>query len=165
MWNEYRMSSIHVFFDGFIRQFSGSPLNLNLISHFLDSLSVLLSWSDETDFFWKLYLFHWSSVFETVDLQQSFDVFYNQVNCVLNLYFPLTKVILTSRDPPHVTPRIKSILRTRNRLMHAGSIEKAAACTEQVSKLIVKTNSKKLARLSEKTAPKILWNEVNGTLL
>jgi hypothetical protein len=106
----------------------------------------------------------WSNVFETDDLQKSFDQFYNQVNTILDFYFPLSKVTLTSRDPPHITPRIKSILRARNRLMRAGSLEKAAACTDQVSRLIAKTNSKKLARLSGKTAPKILWNEVNDSL-
>ena len=42
----------------------------------------------------------WSNVFESDDLQRSFDVFYNNVNCILNLYFPLSTVTLTSRDSP-----------------------------------------------------------------
>ena len=83
---------------------------------------------------------------------------------MFNLHFPLSIVTITSRDPSHVTPRIKSILRARNRYMHAGKLELAAACTEQVSQLIVKANSKKLASLSGKTAPKTMWAEINSSL-
>jgi hypothetical protein len=78
-------------------------------------------------------LIDWSLVLTASDLQDSFDLFYKQIDCMFNLHFPLSTVTLTSRDPPHVTPRIKSILRKRNRHMHAGRIELAAACTEQVS--------------------------------
>ena len=106
----------------------------------------------------------WSLVFSATDLQLSFDLFYKQILCMLNLHFPVSTVTLTSRDPPYVTPRIKSILRARNRHMHAGKLELAAACSEQVASLIAKANENRLVGLSGKTAPRTLWSEVNIAL-
>ena len=59
--------------------------------------------------------------------QQAFDNFYHAATNLLESCYPERLVTITSRDPEYVTPDIKSKLRRKNRLMHAGRVEEAGA--------------------------------------
>jgi hypothetical protein len=83
---------------------------------------------------------------------------------MLDTFFPVSQITLSNHDPPFVTPAIKSILRKRNKLMHAGKLERAEACTDQVSRLIAKANCSRLAYLNGKKASKTMWSEVRKSL-
>jgi len=59
----------------------------------------------------------------TDDTQQSFDRFYDAVLGLLNYFYPVRYVTITSRDPDFITPHIKAMLRRKYRLTRAGREE------------------------------------------
>ena len=73
----------------------------------------------------------------TNDTQSAFDIFYASVLSMLDTFYPLRAVTVTNRDPYFVTPKVKSLLRKRNRLMRRGRIEKAESITKRISQSIV----------------------------
>jgi len=72
----------------------------------------------------------------TDDTQQSFDRFYDAVLGLLNMFYPVRYVTVTSRDPEFITPQVKAMLRRKNRLMRAGREEEAGALALQIGKII-----------------------------
>jgi len=70
----------------------------------------------------------------TDDTQQSFDWFYDAVLELLNMFYPVQYVTVTSRDPEFITPQIKAMLRRKNRLMRAGREEEAGAVHSKLGK-------------------------------
>jgi len=62
------------------------------------------------------------------DTQRDFDAFYDVALQLLEWFYPLRSITITSRDPYYITPAIKAKLRRKNRLMRAGSIEKNVDC-------------------------------------
>ena len=50
---------------------------------------------------------------------------YDMVTGLLNHFYPVRTITVTSRDPTYITPSIKAKLRSKNRMMRAGRIEKA----------------------------------------
>ena len=56
---------------------------------------------------------------------------------MLDTFHPLRAVTVTNRDPYFVTPKIKSLLRKRNRLRRKGRIEKAESITKRINQSIV----------------------------
>ena len=77
--------------------------------------------------FFSTFLTLTSPTLPSRDLQEQFDQFYNNALYLLNHFYPERTITLTSRDPEFVTPAIKTSLRRKNRLMHAGRIEEANA--------------------------------------
>ena len=80
---------------------------------------------------------NWDDVLNTTDTQSAFDIFYASVLSMLDTFYPLRAVTVTNRDPYFVTPKVKSLLRKRNRLMRRGRIEKAESITKRISQSIV----------------------------
>ena len=105
--------------------------------------------------------FDWGDVMLCNDTEKAFDCFYSKAQCMLDRYFPISQITVTSRDPPYVTPLIKSLLRKRNRLMRSGQIDKAEAFTKQVSTLITRENSRRLCEGNNRHINKNMWSEVN----
>jgi len=54
-------------------------------------------------------------------------LFYSIAHSLLDHFYPEHTVTMTSRDPAYVTPRMKAMLRRKNRLMRAGRVEEAGA--------------------------------------
>src|SRR5207244_2947683 len=69
-------------------------------------------------------------------------------------------ITITSRDPPFVTPHIKSMLKDRNKCMRRGQIPKANALSTQINATIVKFNAGYLNASSDKFGGKQLWSAV-----
>ena len=53
--------------------------------------------------------------------------FYDTALRILDYFYPIRTISVTSRDPDFVTARIKAMLRRKNRLMRAGRVEEAGA--------------------------------------
>ena len=62
------------------------------------------------------------------------------VTGLLNHFYPERTITIASRDPTYITPSIKAKLRSKNRMMRAGRIEKANALAVQISKEITYRN-------------------------
>ena len=85
---------------------------------------------------------------------------------LLNHFYPERTIPVTSRDPTYITPSIKAKLRSENRMMRAGRIEKANALAVQIGKEITYRNKSRLSGLSHKTDAKSVWKavrQVTGT--
>jgi len=102
--------------------------------------------------------FNWDHVINATDTQTAFDKFYDSVLSMLNIFYPLCTVTVTNRDPYFVTPKIKSLLRKRNRLMRKGRIEKAESITNRISQSIV--DRAKVTLSSCGRGSKELWDKV-----
>ena len=55
----------------------------------------------------------WAPVLNSTDVQAATDSFYVLANQLLDTFFPLNHVTLSSRDPPYITPTIKHLLRLK----------------------------------------------------
>jgi len=95
-----------------------------------------------------------------LDVQESFDHFYAYALNLLDTFFPIKAITLTSFDPDYITPEIKALLRKKNSLMHKGQLEKAAALSDKIGYLITKYNSKQLTHLSPASDTFDLWAAV-----
>ena len=78
---------------------------------------------------------------ETTETQVLFDQLYEYLHFLLDQFFPLKTVTITSRDPPHVTPQLKHLLRQKNKLMKQGKIDSADAIAKKISDIIMKKNA------------------------
>ena len=70
-------------------------------------------------------------------VQSQFDYFYSSAIDLLNQFYPLRTITVTSRDPDFVTPAIKAKLRHKNRLMRRGRVEEASTLAQRIGKDIV----------------------------
>jgi len=86
---------------------------------------------------WYLSDINWDNVTNVTDTQTAFDIFNVTVLSLLDTFYPLRTVTVTNRDPYFITPKIKSLLRKRNRLMRRERIEKAESNTKKISQCIV----------------------------
>ena len=98
------------------------------------------------------------------NVQDMFDTFYSSAIKLLDDFFPLKSVTITSSDPSFVTPEIKSLLRRKNFLMRSGKVEKANAMAIKIGNLIAKANSKQLTRLDKDSSSQELWQMVKQCL-
>ena len=87
----------------------------------------------------------WSPLYSCVTVKPAFDLFYSHRERIISMVFPLKSVTLTSRDPPYITPRIKYLLRERNRLMRRGRLELAGALSMKIGAAIARHNSARLS--------------------
>jgi len=92
--------------------------------------------------------YDWSNLYSTTEVQASFDIFYTTLEAVLTEHYPPRSVTLTSRDPPFMTPVVKSLVRQRNQLLRRGHVEKALAISIRVGREIQQLNSGRLAGVS-----------------
>lgn len=100
----------------------------------------------------------------TCSVQSNFDTLYTIMQDLLDTFYPVEYITVTSSDPPFVTPIIKALLRRKNRLMRKGRIEEASALSERVRTLITHRSSKWLRNVDIRKNPKEVWNKVNEVL-
>src|SRR4051812_43743238 len=67
--------------------------------------------------------------------------------------------IMATDYPAFVTPRVKALLRRKNKLMRKGLVEKAASITERLRKEIILANKNELSTLSI-TNSREMWESV-----
>ena len=82
---------------------------------------------------------------------------------VLNSFYPMSRISLSSRDPPFMTPTLKFMLRDKNYLMNAGKIEKANALATKIGAMITHNNAAWLMDCDPGVAggAKAMWDKVN----
>ena len=77
------------------------------------------------------------------------DAIYNDLIKVLkwhiNAIVPIRNVSMRERDPSYITPRIKILLRKRNKLRRAGRIEEADYTAVNINRLIAHNRNTALA--------------------
>jgi len=96
----------------------------------------------------------------SINAQAEFDHFYSSALRLLDQFYPETIISQTSRDPAHITPAIKAMLRRKNRLMRAGRVEEAGALAERIVIAIQLRCKRRLARFDGKTDAKSMWAAV-----
>jgi len=84
--------------------------------------------------------FSWTCVLSVENVQEAFDTFYHIALNILNTFYPVHTITISNRDPHFVTPRIKALLRHRNRLMHRGLTSAAEALTKRIGARITEHN-------------------------
>ena len=92
-----------------------------------------------------------------IAFQECFDYFYDVITKALNDYFSMKLCTISNRDPPYITAEVKSLLRTKNHLMHSGKIELASALGTKIGTLIARYNSTRLTQAPDSVN---LWDEV-----
>ena len=100
----------------------------------------------------------WDQLMNTVDVQEAFDQYYAILLNLFESVYTLKSITLTNGDPKFITPHIKSLLRTRNRLMHKGNTCAADSITVQINRKIVAHNASRLSSLNR--GSKELWQAV-----
>lgn len=106
--------------------------------------------------------YDWTSCLQCTDIQSVYDFFISGVQSLIRSAIPVKNVVLGRKDPPYVTPLIKSLLKRRYRLRRRGHIGDANVLAEKINLLIQEARRTQLARLGEAT-PKELWNAVKTT--
>jgi len=117
-------------------------------AHVIDKLRAAIAYSD------------WSDVYNCVDVSQMYGLFLQKCNYIIEHCVPVKAVSLGPRDPKFITPLIKSLLRSRNKLRRAGKLEKANLLAAKINQLIAQERSNSLAKL-ETAGPKKLWEAVH----
>jgi len=92
--------------------------------------------------------------------QAEFDYFYTVARNLMDEYYPEQTITLTSRDPPYITPVIKSMLRRKNKLMRAGRVEEAGALSVRIGQAIQRRCKTQLSRYDGKTDAASMWAAV-----
>jgi hypothetical protein len=107
--------------------------------------------------------YDWSSLssfyLDSDDISAFYEDFLYITDYLVNTNIPFKSVKLRSRDPPFVTPLVKSLLKQRNRLRRRGSVAKADILAEKINAIISNVRSVGLAKLSGCSAKK-LWAAV-----
>jgi hypothetical protein len=93
------------------------------------------------------------------DPQREFDNFYTAMHSMIDKYYTVRQVTITSSDPDYVTPAIKSMLRRKNRLMRSGRLEEAGALAKKIGITITRHNSTELLHTDSRNS-KEMWDKV-----
>ena len=93
-------------------------------------------------------------------VQVAFDLFYSICYYVLDTFYPLIRVKLTSRDPPYITPYIKLLLNEKKKLLKSGRIDKADFLSNRIGAEIAKFNHNQLQNFDNFTNPKEMWETI-----
>ena len=97
----------------------------------------------------------------STNAQAEYDHFYVTELGLLNKFYPERAVSITSRDPAYITPKIKAMLRHKNKLMRAGRVEAhASALSERIGKEITWRCKKRLGKINGKMDAKDMWAAV-----
>jgi hypothetical protein len=100
----------------------------------------------------------WSFIYNCKSIEISFSSFYIFMKDALDLFFPIKRITIKSRDPPYMTPYLKHLLRRKNHLHRHGRLAAAEALATRINHLIARNNETTfdcLARGSRR-----LWSEV-----
>ena len=94
-------------------------------------------------------------------LASDFQNFYNFLTNVLDKYFPLRTVTITSRDPYYMTPYLKFLLRQKQKSVRSGDLDKSNALATKIQEQITSNVSKTFFGC-DKNNTKLLWSKINN---
>jgi hypothetical protein len=97
-----------------------------------------------------------------INSQTEFDHFYMIARNLMDQFYPEQTITLTGRDPPYVTPAIKSMLRRKNKLMRAWRVEEAGALSARFGQAIQRRCGFQLSYCSGRTDAGSIWAAVRG---
>src|SRR6218665_3317249 len=89
--------------------------------------------------------------------QAAWDHIYAECHKRLREFYPKRKVTMTSADPPYFTPGLKLLLHRKNRLMRAGRLDEASACTRRVGVEIERRTKRHLCEVDPRNGLGDLW--------
>jgi hypothetical protein len=95
-----------------------------------------------------------------INSQTEFDHFYMIARNLMDQLYPEQAITLTSRDPPYVTPPIKSMLRRKNKLMRAGRVEEAGALSARIGQAIQRRCGSQLSLCGGRADAGSIWAAV-----
>lgn len=99
-----------------------------------------------------------NSILDCQDFQLACDVFYDVFLSLFNTFFPVRVITVSDCDPPFVTAEVKSLLRKKNKLMHANRIAEASSIADKIGKIITRSNASRLCKTDLTSVS--LWKEV-----
>ena len=110
----------------------------------------------------KLKLFDWISVISCKDADQAFHNFYEIIVSLLDMFYPLKSITVCDKDPYFITPEIKFLLRTKNKLMRSGKLQAADSLSRRIGERIARCNASYFS--SKKPTSRELWGKVRKVM-
>jgi hypothetical protein len=101
----------------------------------------------------------WNSLISSNDIDYIYSNFVTFLHKCIETCIPTKLVKIGPRDPPFVTPIVKSLLRKRNKLRRRGYISEADILADKINNIISSSHSSNLTKLSQSSA-KDLWAAV-----
>ena len=92
----------------------------------------------------------------TDNIDNIYNDFVTIVKWHVDTIVPVCAISMRERDPSYITPRIKTLLRRRNKLMRAGKTEHADHIAQKVNRLIAHSRSIALAGASNTDTRQLL---------
>ena len=80
------------------------------------------------------------------NVQSQFDYFDIFATHLLNQFYPIRTITVTSRDPDFITPAVKAKLRRKNRLMRRGRVEEAKTLCDITGAVCASCSAKPVSR-------------------
>ena len=80
----------------------------------------------------------------TIDVDTAFKDFYKVIHWHMWRYIPKRIVTMRSKDPSYITPRLKQLLRKRNRLYRLGHTAAADQLAKKINKMIAENRKRQL---------------------
>ena len=91
----------------------------------------------------------WSNCLACSDIQRVYDMFLNDIHRLIDECVPVKLVTMGPRDPPYVTPVIKSMLAKRYRLRKKGQVVEANKLAEKINQSIQDIRSKQYSKMAQ----------------
>jgi len=100
----------------------------------------------------------------SADVHTSFDRLYDTMTGLLDKFYPLRRITVTSSDPSFVSPVIKAMLRRKNRLMKSGRVGEAGALARRVRVAITNHSKISLRDVDKRKWAQKAWTRVREVL-
>jgi len=86
---------------------------------------------------------------------------YAIMKSLLDHFYPGRQITVTSTDPRFVTPRVKAMLRRKNRLMRVGRTDEAGALARHVCTVFARQKSWWLCKVNTRKCARDAWKKVH----
>ena len=93
---------------------------------------------------------------KTIDVDTAFNDFYKIINWHVNRYIPRRTVTMKPRDPGYITPRLKLLLRKRNKMYRLGHTAAGDQLATKINKIISENRKRQLCSANRSDNAK-LW--------
>jgi hypothetical protein len=104
----------------------------------------------------------WTSVVSSSDADQAFHNFYEIIVSLLDTFYPIKSITVSDKDPYFITPEIKFLLRTKNKLMRSGKLQAADSLSRRIGERIARCNASYFS--GKKPTSRELWCKVRKVM-
>jgi len=104
----------------------------------------------------------WSDLLLSSDVELMYSEFVSRIKYLISYCVPRRCVTLGPKDPPHITPLVKYLLRRRYRLRRHGRINEANELALKINSLITENRRTSFNKLLD-AGPRELWAAVKST--